>query len=71
MTTDLTITASMLSTARKIARMADQGGTIAPAKARRLFPNRPTLHTHLTVRQAWAVALPGVDLDALTEALWA
>lgn len=62
--------AKTISTARKIAKLADQGGTISPSKARRLFPNRPTLHTHLTVRQAWAEALPAVDLDALEEALW-
>ena len=66
----MTITKTQIRTARKIASAADEGGTIRPAKMVRLFPGEPTRHTTATIRQAWAWAMPGTDLDELSEAVW-
>ena len=63
-----TFTAAQLNRARKIARAAGDGTVIAPEKMVRLFPNRPTLHTHTHIRDAWDAE--GFDPDAVSEALW-
>ena len=64
------ITKKNLATARRIARRADEGGIIQAADMVRLFPGRPTMHTTTRLRDAWRLAIPGVDVDALSEALW-
>ena len=64
------ITTKTLATARRIARLADEGGTIQAADMRRVSRD-PRHHTATSLRDAWAIALPGVDADALAEALWA
>lgn len=61
---------TQIRTARKIARRADEGGTIQASDMVRLFPGEPRKHTASTLRQAWAWAMPGADLDALAESVW-
>lgn len=64
------ITKDQLTTARRIARKADDGGTIQAKDMVDLFPGHPTLHTTTRLRDAWRAAFPDVDPDALSEALW-
>ena len=64
------MTKTQIKTARKLANLADEGGTIQAAKLVRVFPGRPELHTTMTLRAAWSHALPGVDADDISEALW-
>lgn len=61
---------TQIRTARKIANAADEGGTIQARDMVRLFPGEPRKHTASTLRQAWAWAMPGADLDALAESVW-
>ena len=62
--------ANQIKTARKLANLADQGGTIQGRDLVRVFPGRPELHRAMTLREAWSHALPGVDADDISEALW-
>ena len=58
-----------LAAARKIAKLADSGGVIQAADMRRVSRD-PRHHTTTMLADAWRIALPGVDTDALSEALW-
>lgn len=67
----INITPDIINEAREIARRADAHGVIHPADMVKLFPGEPHLHTETLLRRAWALALPrGIDLDALSEAVW-
>jgi hypothetical protein len=59
-----------LATARRIARLADQGGTIQAAQLVRVMRD-PRDHRTMSLREAWSIILPHLDADAIAEALWA
>ena len=64
------MTKTQIKTARKLANLADEGGVIQGRDLVRVFRGRPELHTTMTLRAAWSHALPGIDADTVSEALW-
>lgn len=64
------MTKTQTQTARKIANLADDGGTIDAHKLVQVFRGRPELHTTMSLRTAWGHALPGIAADEISEALW-
>jgi len=60
-----------IARAAEIARAADEGGTISPQEAIRLFGRaNPQLHRWMSLAEAWHVAFGDIDTDKLSEALW-
>lgn len=64
------MTRNDLATARRIARLADQGGII---QADRLISvmRDPRDPRTMSIREAWSILLPHLDADDIAEALWA
>lgn len=63
------MTRTDLATARRIARLADQGGTIQADRLVRVMAD-PRNHRAMSLREAWSILLPHLDADDLAEALW-
>lgn len=55
--------------ARRIARLADQGGVIQADRLVGVFAD-PRDHRTMTIREAWAIALPSLSADNIAETLW-
>jgi hypothetical protein len=64
------MTRNDLTIARRIARLADQGGTIQAAQLVRVMRD-PRDHRCMSIREAWSILLPHLDADDIAEALWA
>lgn len=59
-----------LALARRIARLADEGGTIQPERLINVMRD-PRDHRCMSFREAWSILIPHLDPDDLAEALWA
>jgi len=64
-----TMTTSDLTTARRIAALADEGGTIQPERLIGVMSD-PRNHRCMSIREAWSIVLPHLDPDDISEALW-
>lgn len=64
-----TPTPADLATARALASLADEGGTIQGDRLVGVLPD-PRDHRTMMLREAWRIALPHLDGDDLAEALW-
>jgi hypothetical protein len=64
------MTRTDLATARRLARLADQGGTIQADQLVAVMRD-PRDHRAMSLREAWSILLPHLDADDLAEALWA
>jgi len=62
--------ATDLATARRLARLADQGGTIQADQLVAVMRD-PRDHRAMSLREAWSILLPHLDADDIAEALWA
>jgi len=63
------MTRNDLATARRIARLADEGGTIQPERLIGVMRD-PRDHRCMSIREAWSILLPDLDADEISEALW-
>jgi len=59
-----------LATARRLARLADEGGTIQADQLVAVMRD-PRDHRAMSLREAWSILLPHLDADDIAEALWA
>ncbi len=64
------MTRNDLATARRIARLADQGGIIQADQLVSVMRD-PRDHRTMSIREAWSILLPHLDADDIAEALWA
>jgi hypothetical protein len=60
---------NQIRTARRLAKLADEGGTIQADRLVVVFAD-PRDHRTMTLREAWAIALPSLSADNIAETLW-
>jgi hypothetical protein len=64
------MTKTDLELARRLANLADEGGTIYPERLVGVMSD-PRDHRYMSIREAWGIFFPDIDPDDISEALWA